>query len=339
MEQFALTGTPSEMGATFASAVRERDRSLASITPESVDPPAAKVAFARECVPPVEEHIPALLAEIDAVADGLGVDRETARLVALALDADAGCSLVGIAPEHTVCSGPLFGRNLDFHPSTRSFAKRYRTDPADDLASVGCGLSIVGRLDGVNEAGLAIGFAGVPTESYEPGIAWPLAIRHVLDTCERVDEASAFLESIPHLRNVNFLVVDVTGDLAVVEAGPDAVATRRPADGVAVATNQFAGERTREYQSTGRAPADCQRHRTLTEWAGAHRGSIALADLQTAMGDPERGACWRIDDEGDDSRSTLWSWTAAPREGVAHLAADSPATTPYEPVELPTAEE
>lgn len=347
MDGFALEGTPTEMGRQFAERLSASDRSLASISPESLDPPEAKRAFARECVPAVEEHVPELLAEIDAFADDISVDRETARLVPLALDADVGCSLVGIAGVHTSSGDPLFGRNLDFHPSTRRFAKLFSTRPADGLASVGCALAFVGRLDGINEAGLAVGFAGVPTEAYVPGISWPLAIRHVLDTCERVGEATAFLESIPHVRNVNFLVADAagdvagaTGDVAVVEAGPEAVATTRPDDGFVAATNQFASTRMREYQSVAhqpeaRVPADCPRYRTLTEWFEDRRGDIGLDDLQTATGDPDAGACWRIDDEDDDPRSTIWSWTAALGEGVAHLARDSPVETPYRPVEVP----
>lgn len=333
MDEFDLSGTYPELGRTFAAALDSADRSPAAVSPETVPPPSEDLAFARDCVPHVEEHAPGLLDELDAVADGLDADRETLRAIVLALDTGMGCSLVGVSGAHTATGNPLFGRNHDYRPSTREYAKLYRTRPDDGYGSVGCSLNPVGRNDGVNEAGLAVAFSGVPCDEREPGVMFPLAVRRVLDGCATVDEAVAVLEAMPHAFNVNFLVADASGDLAVVEASTDAVETTRPDDGVAVATNQFASASMLEHQAGDRTPADCHRYATIDRWTDA--GELDLEGLRTVMGDPDAGVCWRLKEAEDDPRSTLWSWTAELGSGVAHLARDSPAETSYEPVALP----
>lgn len=48
--------------------------------------------------------------------------------MALAADADPGCSLVGVPGAFTEGGHALFARNHDFYPSFRQYSKRYRTD-------------------------------------------------------------------------------------------------------------------------------------------------------------------------------------------------------------------
>lgn len=341
MDEFELAGSYRELGRRFAERLAERGRSLDDVSPEPLDPSDARRAFAAECVPHVETHAPFLLEELAGIAAATGRGLEAVRSVPLAVDAEPGCSVVAIGGERSAADGPLFGRNLDFHPSFRRFSTLYRTRPDDGLDSVGGGFTPGGRLDGVNEAGLAIGFAGVPTDEYEPGVSWPIAIRTVLDTCRSVSEAASTLAAMPHVRNANFLLADAGGDLAVVEAGPaDVEVTRPDRDWIAV-TNQFRSESMRAHQSVPREPADCPRLQTfeslLADGSGASAESdaVSLLDLQTAMGDPDAGVCWRLDETGDDPRSTIWSWAMALDAGKARLARDSPVRTRYEPVAVP----
>jgi len=337
MDEFELTGGPTDLGESFAAQVAESDRSLAEVAPETLDPSPAVREFVRECEPHVAEHTPGVLTELDAIAAEAGVEREAVRAVALAADADPGCSLVGVPGEYTKTGSALFARNHDFYPSFRRYSKRYRTDPADGFASVGCAHGFAGRSDGINEAGLAVGFAGVPTDRYEPGVMWPLAGRTVLDTCETVADALDYLGSVPHARNVNFLLADAAGDVAVVEASTEAVETRQPDDRLVVATNQFESAKTRAHQSVDRTPAECPRYRAAEAWAADREDGdvIDTADLRTLVGDPATGVAWDLDETRDDPRSTIWSWVVDTGAVTASLARDSPATVPYEPVAVP----
>lgn len=168
---------------------------------------------------------------------------------------------------------------------------------------------------------------------------WPLAVRTVLDSCETVGEAVEYLESVPHARNVNVPVVDAAGDVAVVEASPAAVETRRPADGdaVLVATNQFHTPEMADHQSLDRRPADCERYRAVASWAEG-RGSVGSADLRTLIGDPDGDIAWSLDEAGEDPRSTIWSWVID-TAGDAWHAPDSPAEVTYETVTWPASDD
>lgn len=159
---------------------------------------------------------------------------------------------------------------------------------------------------------------------------WQLAIRGVLDTCSSVTDAIAFLEEIPHATNVNFLVTDATGDIALIEASPETVTTTRPTDGFGAITNQFFSESMLDRQPHDRVPHDCTRFQTLTDWFKT-TDQIAIEDLQQIFADPETGICWRVEDEADP-HATLWSWTAAVGSDVGHLAHGSPDKTPYKSV-------
>ncbi|MCU4741281.1 C45 family peptidase [Natronoglomus mannanivorans] len=335
MHDHHLTGRYEAMGREYASQLEDAGRSLAEASPETLEPSTERRAFARKCAAHVEEHAPFLLAELEGIADATGLEPEVVETVPLALDARAGCSLVAVGGERTVDGAPLFARNHDFCPSFRDFATCYRTEPADGLASVGCSCVYVGRCDGVNEAGLAIGFAEVPPHEFEPGVAWQLAVRAVLDTCRTVAEAVAFLESVPHATNVNFLVGDASGEIAIVEANPAEVTTIFPDDDIVSVTREFRTESMREYQSTDRTPADCSRRQAIAAWFDERERRVTAEDLQTVMGEPDVGVCWPIDERREDPRSTIWSWTIDPAERAGHLARDSPVETPYQAVRVP----
>lgn len=335
MKTYELSGTPRELGREFADRVLDRANDLQEVSPEPLDPPPNRVEFARQCEPLVAEHVPQLLEELDGIADRLERSREEVRAVALALDHDPGCSLLAVGPPHTD-GETLFGRNHDFRPSFRPFSKLFHTEPADGLASVGCASTFVGRLDGVNEAGVAIGFAGVPTEADRPGLMWPLAIRAVLDSCESTREATSFLESVPHVRNVNFLVADEAGEIAIVEASPERVEVVRPDDGWAAATRQFSSSTMREHQATDALPRDCARYAAIEDRVESGNGRMDVESVQRLLGDPEDGVAWRIDDfPGDDFRATIWSWAMNLDRAALTLSSHSPATTAYEPIPFP----
>lgn len=336
MHDYHLSGSADELGRQYARRLADAGRSLASASPEPLDPPADKRAFARECAKHVEAHAPFLLEELRGIAAEAGVDPEPVETVPLALDARAGCSLVAVSGECTADGRALLARNHDFYPSFRPYATRYRTDPADGLASVGCSCVFVGRCDGVNEAGLAIGFAEVPPHEFEPGFAWQLAIRATLDTCRTVDDAVSFLESIPHATNVNFLLADAGGEVALVEASPERVASSRPSDEIVTVTRRFPTESMREYQSTDPSVDHyCSRLDEVEAWLEDRERPITVEDLRTAMSDPDIGACWPVDEERDDPRSTIWSWVMDPADYGGSLAGGSPIETAYEPVTAP----
>ncbi|WP_232343054.1 hypothetical protein [Halosimplex litoreum] len=89
------------------------------------------------------------------------------------------------------------------------------------------------------------------------------------------------------------------------------------------------------HQSIDRTPADCSRYRAVEAWAAEREGSVGPADLRSLVGDPEAGVAWRLDEAGDDPRSTIWSWVVDTGADSVSFARDSPADVPYESVTVP----
>jgi predicted choloylglycine hydrolase len=327
MQEIELTGSYYEMGQQYGRLLTQ-----GGFSPEPASP--EKRQFVRDCEPAVQEHTPELLDELRGIADAGDWDIELIQVMPFALGYEAGCSVVAVSGEHTVDRKPLFGRNYDFFRSFGDFSELYRTQPADHLASIGCSDHWVGRHDGINEAGLAIGHTFVPHYGDQPGLMFALAARAVLDTCRTVGEAVAFLEQIPHARNTNFLVADAAGDIAIVEASPEEVTTTRPTNGFGAVTNHFQSDTMAAFE----APDDEERSdsetrlQNLTDWFETHSDQFDIGEIQRILGDPEHGVCACGDEHEDDPITTLWSWTATLGESVGHLTKGAPDDTPYESV-------
>jgi predicted choloylglycine hydrolase len=328
MQEVELTGGYYEMGQQYGRLLKQ-----VGFSPESVS--SEKRQFVRECEPVVREHAPELLAELRGIADTGEWNADLIKAIPFALGYEAGCSVVAVSGEHTADGKPLFGRNYDFFRSFGDFSELYRTHPADRLTSIGCSDHWIGRHDGINQAGLAIGHTFVPNHGTQPGIMFGLAARTVLDTCRTVADAVEFLERIPHARNTNFIVADADGNIAIVEASPEKVTTTRPTDGFGAVTNHFQSASMLAYEDTDERTTNSEtRLHNLNEWFETRSDQLNSDDIQHILTDPENGVCACADESESNPIMTLWSWTASPGDSICHLAKGTPDETPYEPVAL-----
>ncbi|WP_050181262.1 C45 family autoproteolytic acyltransferase/hydolase [Domibacillus robiginosus] len=129
-------------------------------------------------------------------------------------DVNSGCS--------ALMNNGVFARNYDYHPKTYE-GRLLLWQPDDGYASVGISGRLVGRIDGMNEKGLVIGFHFVNRRRAEDGFTCSVIARMVLDTCSTTDEAVALLRSIPHRHAFNYSIYDNSMRSAVVEASPRGV--------------------------------------------------------------------------------------------------------------------
>lgn len=165
-------------------------------------------------------YAPALWEEIGGIAEGLNIPMEQA-VACFGNDGlrmpTGGCS--------AVMSDGVYGRNYDFRP--RQYEARFALVQAPgSYASVGGSHQLTGRLDGMNEHGLAIGLHLVKARPRSPGLTSVLLVRRVLDSCATTAEAIHFLRRTPHVTQNNYSLLDAGGVAAVVEAGAGAVAVR-----------------------------------------------------------------------------------------------------------------
>lgn len=118
-----------------------------------------------------------------------------------------------------VLSGGVYGRNYDFRP--RQYQACFAlVQVRGTYASIGGSHQLTGRLDGMNERGLAIGLHLVKARPRSPGLTSTLLVRQVLDSCATTAEATALLRSLPHAMQYNYSLLDAGGLAAVVEASP-----------------------------------------------------------------------------------------------------------------------
>ncbi|MEN1969246.1 C45 family peptidase [Lentibacillus sp. N15] len=126
-------------------------------------------------------------------------------------------------------------RNYDYHPKT--YEGRYMVfQPSDQgYAIIGPSQRITGRMDGMNEKGLAMGYNFMHRKTPGDGFICNMIGRIILESCASVDEAVAMLKEIPHRHSFSYTVLDKGGETYIVEATPRSVVVRQSN----VCTNHF----------------------------------------------------------------------------------------------------
>ncbi|APC47211.1 acyl-CoA--6-aminopenicillanic acid acyltransferase [Virgibacillus halodenitrificans] len=126
-------------------------------------------------------------------------------------------------------------RNYDYHPKT--YEGRYTLyQPTDQgYAVIGPSQRITGRMDGMNEKGLALGYNFMHRKKPGEGFICNMIGRMTLEICADVGEAIHFLKEIPHRHSFSYILLDREGETFVVEATPRGVEVRTSN----VCTNHF----------------------------------------------------------------------------------------------------
>ncbi|MFA1822028.1 C45 family autoproteolytic acyltransferase/hydrolase [Virgibacillus oceani] len=173
---------------------------------------------------------PAILEEIHGLSDALHMDMEKAfRLF-------GGHYLEFTRSGCSIFSDPNFMvRNYDSHP--RGYEGRYMMyQPTDKgYAVIGPSMQITGRIDGMNEKGLVMGYNFTHSKKSGDGFLCNMIGRLILEVCTNVDEAISLLKEIPHRHSFSYVLLDPAGESYVVEASPRQVTARKSN----VCTNHF----------------------------------------------------------------------------------------------------
>lgn len=117
-------------------------------------------------------------------------------------------------------------RNYDYHPKT--YEGRYMLfQPSDGgYAMIGPSQRTTGRMDGMNECGLAIGYNFMHRKNPGPGFICCMIGRLLLESCRNVAEAVAMLKEIPHRNSFSYVLHDASGMTKIVEASPRGIKVR-----------------------------------------------------------------------------------------------------------------
>lgn len=240
---------------------------------------------------------------------------------------EGGCSSLAVvgADGHV-----RVGRNYDFHTAQR-VRQRLRLKPAGGRPTVGmCGSVPAGRYDGVNDRGLFIclhvALSDEP-ETVRPGIPFHLLPRLVLEACTTTRQAVNLLTHVHHLHSFNYLIADASGDLAVVEAHPEAVRVAEASHEGVAATNHYRHPDMTRFQRGRRLSHSQARLDHLeAQRVRQRQGTEAAA----ALTDHASKLCGHA-----GGHTTLWSLQADLTARTVAYACGAPCETAYEEVQWP----
>lgn len=176
----------------------------------------ARELFSRWC--------PGLNEELEGFAEALDVS--PAQVVYYAQTSlRPNCSQIGVLPSMTEEGEPLLARNYEFNPEMEDFTLM-RTSVTGKYTHLATSVLQFGREDGFNECGLAVTMSscGFPVGANEfmrrpklKGLQYWAVIRSILENCKDVEETLLFLKEMPIAYNLNMILMDRTGCMALVE--------------------------------------------------------------------------------------------------------------------------
>ena len=329
MREITLRGTYSEMGAELGKLLREQNHKPPSISEDRFE-------FAKDCEQALEEHAPTLLEELNAMVHAGGYEHTDLKLFEMILKPipEFGCSIFAISGEHTSTGEVIFARNYDWESSFHDLFTLFRTYPKNGLASISCTDLLIGRYGGINEAGLAIGLTAIPgSRRDQPGVMLHLATRWVLDNCRTVKDAVNFMQRIPHVRGNNYLVADLQGEVALIQASPEKVEIVGPVDGLVAATNHFQTPDMQVYEDDRYIPESSKpRLEIIMNWFKNRTGKMDSVQVQTVLSemiDGGAGVCQDFVIEGSRF-STIWAWTYEAGGRIIKIADGNPNDVSFE---------
>ncbi|KYH39947.1 MAG: hypothetical protein AYL32_014250 [Candidatus Bathyarchaeota archaeon B26-2] len=197
----------------------------------------------------MENLFPELVEELKGVAAGSGLDEEDIFMINAwwenpvwpsRFPPNTGCSAVAFTESSL---GPIMGQTLDIgrnpywvmvHVKPRGGYSFFGTLRADMLGGARC----------INEKGLSMGGGTVSVKDRGDGLPRPVVFRALMERCATVDEAIEFLREMKVSVKVgtNLLLLDASGNAAVVEKSPTKMAVRWQEDDGICATNHFLTE-------------------------------------------------------------------------------------------------
>ncbi|MEM3617681.1 MAG: C45 family peptidase [Candidatus Bathyarchaeia archaeon] len=286
--------------------------------------PGERQKFAKECEIEVKRVFPEILEEFQGFADGCGVSYKelTAFIFTIGAEKHSSCSIFAASTP-----SPILGRNYDFYYEYKKYAETCLAMPRNAYWSVGNSTVFIGREDGLNECGLAVAMSTVRIKEFKPGINWFIAVRAILDKCSTVTEATKFLLNTKFSTGNNYLLVDISGDMVVVEASPQKVRVRKSEQSFLVATNHFMHPDMRDMENIGeRPPTSMRRYNRIMEIIGHNDGRVTTKSAKTILADHKGNVCFHAK---EIKLGTLWSMIACPSDQKVLIAHGHPCKAHY----------
>jgi len=322
MRKVMLKGDYYEVGWQYGEIMKQEGFNLSEPTNE-------KLVLAQESEDEVKKYFPEILDEMRGFSDATGVKYYKVMSLVLTVGVAPSCTCFAATSHASKDGKTIFGRNYDMFYWLKKSAETYTTHPKGANSSIGNTDIFIGREDGINDKGLAVGLASVHSEGRQPGFIFPIVVKLLLDKCADVDEAIKLATKIPHLKSMTYLLADKSGKMAALEVTTKKIHVRRPSSDYIIITNQFQEPQMQELETLNERPPDSpQRYNGVDRLLSLNLGKIDLEFAKKILRDHENLICSHID---FIKLGTLWSLVASLGERTAWIADGHPCKTEYQP--------
>lgn len=191
----------------------------------------ARTMFSRWC--------PGLNEELAGFADALHVPLAHIFYYAMTY-LHPNCSQLSVLPSRTKNGHPLLARSYEFSDEMEEFTL-IKTSVNRKYSHIGTSAVTFGREEGLNSEGLAVTMSscGLPVGAHPQmrrpalaGLQYWAVIRTLLENCRDVKEALSFLKEMPIAYNLNMILADASGHMALVETLDGRFAAKEISDDV-----------------------------------------------------------------------------------------------------------
>jgi len=293
------------------------------------EPSDKKIILAQESEDEIRKYFPEILDEMRGFSEATGVNYYKVMSLVLTVGVVPSCTCFAATGHATKDGNTIFGRNYDMFYSLKKGTETYTTYPKGAYSSIGNTTIFIGREDGINDCGLAVGLASVQSEGIKPGFIFPLVVRFLLDKCANVDEAVKLATHIPHLKSMTYLLADKSGKMAALEVTTNKIHVRQPVSDYIIITNQFQEPQMQKLETLDERPPDSpQRYNGVDKLLSSNLGKIDLEFVKGILRDHESLVCSHIE---FIKLGTLWSLIASLGERTAWIADGHPCKTEYQP--------
>jgi len=143
----------------------------------------------------------------------------------------AACTAVAVTRGRSATGEAIIAKNFDYPPASNAMhlTRRSRPQSAGRVGSLEVTKApLTGSHDGMNEHGLAVAYNyGHFRGRARARVSVSVLVQELLETCRTVEEALAALRDRPRSGGALLMLADAGGDIASVEAAPDAISVRR----------------------------------------------------------------------------------------------------------------
>ncbi|WP_395344408.1 C45 family autoproteolytic acyltransferase/hydrolase [Ningiella sp. W23] len=175
--------------------------------------------FGKASISYLSDFYPEVIDEISSFSEALKIhpNRVLSFLLSLiAQDFQGRCSVFAKVTDN----GVFFGRNYDMPKAFKKYSESSLTAAKNTFIHISQSDVFIGRCDGINEKGLAIGMSYVDTQTKRPGVSFHFIVRRVLEYAENVIQAIEIINDAHVSSANNFLIADKHGDICIVESSP-----------------------------------------------------------------------------------------------------------------------